>query len=102
MPALRIEFDWDPSKEASNRTKHGVGFELEMTVFRDPFAATILDSEHGADEERWITLGESVNDALVLVVHTWVQTSDDTVRVRIISARRPTKREARQYREGQP
>ncbi|MGD1038846.1 MAG: BrnT family toxin [Roseiarcus sp.] len=101
MPAFRIEFDWDPSKVASNRTKHGVGFELAMTVFRDAFAATILDSEHGADEERWITLGESANGALVLVVHTWVRTSDETARVRITSARRPIKREARQCREGQ-
>ena len=73
-----------------------------MTVFRDPFAATVLDSEHGAGEERWITLGECAGGALVLVVHAWVQTSDDIARVRIISARRPTKREARQYREGQP
>jgi uncharacterized DUF497 family protein len=63
MRACRIEFDWDPSKEASNRTKHGVGSELAMTVFRDPFVATILDSGHGADEDRWITLGECASGA---------------------------------------
>ena len=100
MTVFRIEFDWDPKKEASNRAKHGVAFELAMTVFRDPLAATILDNQHGADAERWITLGESANGTLVLVVHTWVQTNADFTLVRIISARRPTRREARQYKEG--
>ena len=41
-----------------------------MTVFRDPFAAT-LDESHGADEERWITIGEAASGSLALVVHTW-------------------------------
>ena len=99
MPAFRIEFEWDPKKEASNRAKHGVAFELAMTVFRDPFAATILDEDHGADEERWITMGETADGSLALVVHTWVELSGHA-RVRIISARRPAKREAQQYREG--
>ena len=100
MSAFRIDFDWDPTKEASNSTKHGVSFELAMTVFRDPLAATILDTTHGADEERWITLGESANGTLIVAVHTWVQTSADHAFVRIISARRPSRREARQYKEG--
>ncbi len=42
MAAFRIDFDWDPKKEASNSAKHGVAFESAMTVFRDPLAATIL------------------------------------------------------------
>jgi hypothetical protein len=49
-----------------------VAFELAMSVFRDPLAATILDQEHGDDEERWITLGVAVDGTFVLVVHTWV------------------------------
>jgi uncharacterized protein len=100
MSAPRIDFDWDPKKEASNRTKHGVAFELAMTVFRDPQAATILDTEHSDDEERWITMGESANETLIVVVHTWVHMSADHALVRIISARRPTRHEARQYKEG--
>ena len=100
MSAFRIEFDWDPDKEASNRAKHGVAFELARTVFRDPLAASIPDEDHSGDEERWITLGESANGTLVLVIHTWVQTKEDHALVRIISARRPTRREARQYKEG--
>jgi uncharacterized DUF497 family protein len=100
MSNLRIDFEWDPKKEATNRTKHGVEFGIAMSVFRDPFAATLLDEGHGADEERWITLGEAANGSLILVVHTWAQTDASRARVRIISARRPTRREARQYREG--
>ena len=100
MSIFRIDFDWDPDKEASNRTKHGVAFEVAMTVFRDPLAATIPDQDHGGEEERWITLGETSDGTLIVVVHTWLQTGDDHADVRIISARRPTRRETRQYREG--
>jgi uncharacterized DUF497 family protein len=97
---LRIDFDWDPDKARSNRTKHDVSFESAMTVFSDPFAATIFDNEHSEDEERWVTLGESAGGALLVVIHTWVETSADYARVRIISARRATRRETGQYREG--
>ena len=100
MSDLQIDFDWDSKKALSNISKHGVAFQSAMTVFRDPLAVTILDLEHGDNEERWITLGESVSGALLVVVHTWVQTSVDRARVRIISARRATRREAREYREG--
>jgi uncharacterized DUF497 family protein len=55
---VRIEFDWDPVKAASNAAKHGVTFEEAITVFLDPLARSILDRDHEADEERWITLGE--------------------------------------------
>ena len=102
MARFRIEFEWDPSKASSNVAKHRVTFDAAMSVFRDPLSATIIDDSHGADEERWITMGSSANGSLVLVVHTWRQTGVDSAIVRIISARKPTKREARQYAEGQP
>jgi uncharacterized protein len=100
MSDLQIDFDWDSKKALWNRSNHGVGLQSAMTVFRDPLAITVLDLEHGDNEERWITLGESVSRALLVVVHTRVQTSPDRARVRIISARRASRREARQYREG--
>ncbi len=50
---MRIDFEWDPAKATSNTAKHRVTFEAAMTVFRDPLARSILDREHGADEERW-------------------------------------------------
>jgi uncharacterized protein len=93
----RIDFDWDPAKAADNAAKHGVTFEEAMTVFRDRFARSIIDRDHGSDDERWITLGEASTGNLVLVVHT--EMDPDRSVVRIISARRPTSKEARQYRE---
>jgi uncharacterized DUF497 family protein len=50
---VRIDFDWDPAKAASNAAKHGVSFGQAMAVFRDPLARTIVDPDHGTDEERW-------------------------------------------------
>jgi hypothetical protein len=96
---VRIEFDWDPSKAASNAAKHGVSFAQAMAVFHDPLARTILDPDHGTDEDRWVTLGESSAGNLLVVVHTWTEIDQDRGLVRIISARRPTRHEARQYRE---
>jgi uncharacterized DUF497 family protein len=96
---VRIDFDWDQAKAASNAVKHGVTFEEAMTVFRDPLARSILDPDHGAGEERWITLGEASTGNLLVVVHTWADMDADRSAVRIISARQPTRNEARQYRD---
>ncbi len=93
-----IVFDWDPAKAASNLTKHGVRFEEAMTVFVDPRALSLLDDDSSFGEERWTTLGAAAT-GLRLVVHTWTELDADRVAVRIISARRPTRNEARQYRE---
>ncbi len=68
-------------------------------VFRDPLARSILDRDHGTDEERWVTLGEASTGNLLVVVHTWTDMDPDRSAARIISARRPTPNEARQYRE---
>jgi uncharacterized DUF497 family protein len=96
---MRIDFDWDPAKAASNVAKHHVTFQEAMTVFVDPFARTILNPDHRADEERWVTMGEASTGNLLVVVHTWREMDPFQTAVRIISARRPTPREARQYRE---
>jgi uncharacterized DUF497 family protein len=96
---VRIEFDWDPAKATSNATKHGVTFEEAMTIFRDPLARSIMDRDSGSGEERWVTLGETAAGQLLVVVHTWNDIDPGRSVVRIISARRPTANEARQYRE---
>jgi uncharacterized protein len=67
---MRIDFDWDPAKAASNAQKHGVSFEAAMSVFRDSFARSILDPGSSRGEERWITLGEGATGNLLVVVHT--------------------------------
>ena len=97
---MRFEFDWDPAKAESNRAKHGVSFEEAMTVFHDPLALSRPDEEHGANEERWVTLGQGRDGRLALVVHTFIEIDEDRAAIRIISARRPTKREIRQYEHG--
>jgi uncharacterized DUF497 family protein len=95
---MRIDFDWDPAKAASNAAKHGVTFEEAMTVFRDPLARSILDPG-SPEEERWVTIGETAIGDLLVVVHTWLDIDPGRSMVRVISARRPTRNEARQYRE---
>jgi uncharacterized DUF497 family protein len=97
---MRFEFDWDPAKAESNRRKHGVVFEDAMGVFADPLALSRLDEESGQGEERWVTIGRNPASNLLLVVHTYIELSADRAVIRIISARRPTRREVRQYEEG--
>ena len=99
MTGPRFEFDWDPAKAASNLAKHGVSFEDAMGVFLDPLALSRLDDVHGAAEERWVTIGLSRGTNLLVAVHTHVEIDDDRITIRIISARKPTKREKRQYEQ---
>lgn len=99
MAAFLFEFEWDPMKARTNFNKHGVSFERAADVFRDPLALTIPDDEHSAIEVRWITIGKDTQGQPVVVVHTFEQLDKNTGRVRIISARRPTKSEARYYEE---
>jgi uncharacterized protein len=99
MAAFLYEFEWDPVKAQTNFNKHGVDFERAATVFLDPLALTIPDEDHSETEARWITLGKDAIDQYVLVVHTFEPSADDRARVRLISARRPTKAEVHSYEE---
>ena len=101
MASFLFEFEWDPVKAGTNFTKHGVYFERAAEVFRDPLALTIPDGEHSTNEVRWITMGNNARGQSILVVHTFEQLDDESARIRIISARRPTRTEARDYEEQQ-
>lgn len=92
-------FAWDPAKTEANIKKHGVSFELAQTVFEDPMHLSTLEIK-SAHEERWVTIGRAVNQRALVVVHTYRELSDGEEGIRIISARKATKREARQYEEG--
>jgi uncharacterized DUF497 family protein len=93
-------FQWDPAKARENRQKHGISFELAAGVFLDPLALSIYDDSHSAgDEDRWVTMGRA-GEELLVVVHTFQEVSPDEIVVRVISARRATKNEQRQYEEG--
>ena len=93
-------FEWDPNKAVANRRKHGVGFEQAATVFRDTLAISIYDEDHSETEERWVTLGRAENEQLLVVVHSYVETSPSEAMIRIISARPSTQHEQRQYEQG--
>lgn len=99
MAAFLYEFEWDPAKAQTNFNKHGLDFERAATVFLDPLALTIPDEDHSEAEARWITLGRDATDQYVLVVHTFEALTDDRGRIRLISARPPTKAEVHYYEE---
>ena len=94
-----FEFEWDPAKAADNVRKHGVSFDDAATVLADNLLLSVLDDEHGGSEQRWISLGRSIEGQLMVVVHTYFERDDATV-VRIISARTATPRERRRYEMG--
>jgi hypothetical protein len=97
---LQYNFDWDPNKARNNLKKHRVSFEHAAEIFLDPSAISILDKEHWDQEERWATLGRDSNGIALLIVHTFREVSENQWNIRIISARKATKKEIKQYKEG--
>ena len=59
-----VEFEWDPAKSAKNVRKHKVDFERASEVFQDPLEISIPDQDHSAREERWITMGLTLDSRL--------------------------------------
>jgi uncharacterized protein len=96
----RYQFGWDPRKALTNIQKHHIAFDEAATVFMDPLALTTIDDDHAEIEDRWVTIGTSARSRLVLVVHTQIDIATDFAYIRIISARRPSRSELRQYNEG--
>lgn len=90
----RLLFEWDEDKNAKNKVKHQVSFEEAETVFYDVNAVVIPDPDHSALEERFIILGFSMRARLLIVCHCY--RSNENV-IRIISARKATAKETRQY-----
>ena len=96
---MRYYFDWDPNKAKSNRKKHGISFEQASAIFLDPRMIAVFDSEHSEHEDRWATIGIDRNAILLVVVHTFQQLDTSCCRIRIISARKATRKESKQYQE---
>jgi uncharacterized DUF497 family protein len=86
------EFEWDDEKATTNLKKHEVSFEEGATIFNDPLILTMFDPDHSEDEERYISLGISVQGRLLVVVHT-----DRSARIRLISCRKATNVERKAY-----
>jgi len=87
-------FEWDPSKARRNIETHGVSFDEASTTFKDTLSLTIHDPLHSDEEDRFILIGNSIKNRLLVVVHT--ETGN---KIRIISARKATKKERKQYEE---
>ena len=92
---MPLTFEWDPQKARSNFAKHSVGFEEASTIFADPPSFTISDPEHSRAEERYVMMGTAFTGKLLVVVHT-----DRSDNIRIISARRASRRERKSYEKG--
>jgi len=90
-----IKFDWDSRKAATNEKKHGISFEEARTVFFDENAKLIDDPDHSDDEDRFVLLGLSRSLKVVLVCHCYREQGNV---IRIISARKATTHESKQYR----
>lgn len=92
---MDLSFEWDPAKAAENLRKHGVSFAEAETVFADPLSLDTADPDHSIGEERFVVIGRSYRQRLLVAVYT-----ERGNRIRIISARRATKHEERSYEEG--
>jgi hypothetical protein len=93
---MGLLFEWDPKKARLNVKTHGISFDEASTAFRDPLSQTIEDPLHSEDEERLILIGRSMQERLLVIVHT--ERGD---RIRIISARLATKKERFTYEENE-
>ena len=90
-------FDWDAKKAQINLKKHKITFENATDIFRDPLALSIYDELHSNDEARWITMGTTKSGTIIVVVHTYNELNLKDIQIRIISARKATKNEIKQY-----
>jgi uncharacterized DUF497 family protein len=92
-------FEWDANKAATNLRKHGVSFGEAATVFADPDALDGPDLPHSAQEVRFLRLGRSLTGRVLMVAYTVRGVSDDE-KIRIISARRASRKERAAYAGG--
>jgi uncharacterized protein len=91
---MEHRFEWNDAKARTNLKKHDVDFREASTIFDDPLFITFLDKEHSIGEERYITIGLSNKQRLLMVAHT-----ERGNKIRIISARKATQNEEKFYVE---
>src|SRR4051812_9926972 len=90
-----MRFEWDPEKDATNQSKHGVSLDEASALFRNPLGwFEQIDVVHGEDENRMVAIGPIARCVLTVV---FVERDEDTFR--LISARRATEGERRMYHE---
>jgi uncharacterized DUF497 family protein len=91
---MELRFEWDDIKAAANLAKHGISFDEALTVFGDANTITLFDNQHSDLEDRFIDIGMSMQGRILVVVYT-----ENETRIRIISCRRATPKERRQYEQ---
>jgi uncharacterized protein len=91
---MALEFEWDPVKAKLNQKEHGVSFDEATTIFRDTLSITISDPDHSDYEDRFVDIGMSHRMQLLVVSYT-----EGKDKIRIISARRATRAERKNYEE---
>ncbi len=94
---MNYNFEWDLNKAKTNLKKHKIEFEMATSVFKDKKAISIYDDEHSQYEDRWITIGMDFETRTLVVVHTFIKIDKENCKIRIISARKATKNEAKIY-----
>ena len=87
-----MEFEWDREKAAQNQEKHEISFDEAVTIFHDPLAATFDDPDHSTGERRFVTVGYSSQNRLIVVSHT-----ERGETIRFISARLATPQERKRH-----
>jgi uncharacterized DUF497 family protein len=92
---MKLAFEWDEAKARENLKMHKVGFDEGKTIFNDPFLLTFPDIDTSDAEERYVNIGLSIRDRVLVLIHTERQG-----RIRIISCRKSSARERRHYEEG--
>ncbi len=91
-----MKVEWDKKKNRANIKKHRISFKDAAEVFDDPFHISLLDTRFDYFEERWITLGAAKSGKIIVVGHLYHLTGSEEA-VRIITARKATKKERMQY-----
>lgn len=97
---LFYKFEWDENKARINLAKHKISFDEGRTIFTDPFLITLADGEHSDNEDRFVSIGKSTNERILLVVHLERHIKINHVLIRIISCRKATTAERKMYEEG--
>lgn len=92
-----MEFRWDKNRNKENIRKHGIPFEDTVEVFDDPFHVSILDKRFDYFDERWITIGSLKKGNIIVVGDLYYLTENGDEIIKIITARKATKKEVRQY-----
>lgn len=90
-----MEFEWDKKKAKANLSDHKVSFDEAKTVFADPLYIDFYDPDHSDDEDRYIVIGKSQRHRILIVSYT-----ERDNKIRLISARKATRKEREDYEEG--